>query len=447
MGRGGRQVQTLYRLIPVPIFALVDCNNFYASCEKLFNPRLRDRPVVVLSNNDGCIVARSAEVKALGIPMGVPWFKIRDDARRHGIVAFSSNYALYADLSNRVVEILSGFAPNLEVYSIDESFLELSGMPLPDGGLAAYGAGIRQRISDWLGLAVCVGIAPTKTLAKLANHCAKKGLAGSDGVCDFTSMRQDEVTALFDRIEVGEVWGVGRKIDARLETMGVRTVRQLRDADAEVIRSRFSVVLERTVRELRGSSCIDLEEAVPDRQQIMVSRSFGHLVTDLDELEEAVASYIARAAEKLRCQDSLAGAVQVYVRTNIFKPEVPQYQRGVTLPLPEATSDTRILAGWARRILRRIYRPGFGYHKAGVMLLDLRPAGNRQFSLLDGQGGAGDTRSDKLMSVLDGVNQRYGRGSLRLAAEGVDRTWRMRRGNLSPRYTTDWSGLAVVKAG
>ena len=307
MGCGGRQVQALCRLIPVPVFALVDCNNFYASCEKLFNPRLKDRPVVVLSNNDGCVVARSAEVKALGIPMGVPWFKIRDDARRHGIVAFSSNYALYADMSNRVVDVLSGFAPNLEVYSIDESFLELSGMPLPEGGLAAYGAEIRQRIADWLGLAVCVGIAPTKTLAKLANHCAKKGLAGADGVCDFTALTRDELTALFDRIEVGEVWGVGRKIDARLAAMDIRTVRQLRDADAEAIRSRFSVVLERTVRELRGISCIDLEEVVPDRQQIMVSRSFGHLVQDLDELEEAVASYIARAAEKLRSQDSLAG--------------------------------------------------------------------------------------------------------------------------------------------
>ena len=447
MGRGCRQVQALCCLIPVPVFALVDCNNFYASCEKLFNPKLKDRPVVVLSNNDGCVVARSAEVKALGIPMGVPWFKIQDEARRHRIVAFSSNYALYADLSNRVVEVLSGFAPNLEVYSIDESFLELSGMPLPDGGLAAYGAGIRQRISDWLGLAVCVGIAPTKTLAKLANHCAKKSLAGADGVCDFTALTQDELTALFERIDVGEVWGVGRKIDARLEAMGIRTVRQLRDADVEVIRSRFSVVLERTVRELRGVSCLHLEEVIPDKQQIMVSRSFGSLVHDLGELEEAVASYIARAAEKLRSQDSLAGAVQVYIRTNIFKPGVPQYQRGVTLPLPEATADTRILTGWALGILRRIYRPGFGYHKAGVMLLDLRPAGNRQLSFLDGQGGAGDARSDKLMSVLDGVNQRYGRGSLRLAAEGVDRAWRMRRGNLSPRYTTDWAGLAVVRAG
>jgi DNA polymerase V len=430
----------------VPVFALVDCNNFYASCEKLFNPRLKNRPVIVLSNNDGCVVARSAEVKALGIPMGVPWFKIQDEAKRHGIVAFSSNYALYADMSNRVVEVLSGFAPNLEVYSIDESFLELSGIPLPEGGLAAYGYVIRQRIADWLGLAVCVGIAPTKTLAKLANHCAKKGLAGADGVCDFTAISPDDLTALFNQIEVSEVWGVGRKIDARLETMGIRTVRQLRDMDAETIRSRFSVVLERTVRELRGISCINLEEVVPDRQQIMVSRSFGHLVHDLAELEEAVASYIARGAEKLRAQDALAGSVHVYIQTNIFKPDVPQYQRGVTVPLPAATDDTRVLTRWSLRILRRIYRPGFGYHKAGITLMELRPRSNRQFSLFDGQGGAGDARSDRLMTVLDGINQRYGRGALRLAAEGGDRTWQMRRGNLSPRYTTDWAALAVVTA-
>jgi DNA polymerase V len=444
VGRRRREIQAAG--LTVAVFALVDCNNFYASCEKLFDPTLKHRPVVVLSNSDGCVVARSAEAKALGIPMGAPWFQIEKEARRHGVVAYSSNYALYADMSNRVVEILAGFAPGIEVYSIDESFLDLSAMASAVGDLAEYGARIRERIADWLGLAVCVGIAPTKTLAKLANHCAKKGLAGNDGVCDFSMLRPHELDDLFERIEVGEVWGVGRKIDARLETMGIRTVRQLRDTDAEVIRSRFSVVLERTVRELHGISCIDLEEVVPPRQQIMVSRSFGVLVHDLANLEEAVASYIARAAEKLRSQASLAGAVQVYVRTNIFKPDVPQYQRGVTVPLPASTDDTRILTRWALRILRRIYRPGFGYHKAGITLMELRPRSNRQFSLFDGQGGAGDARSDRLMTVLDGINQRYGRGSLRLAAEGVDRTWQMRRGNLSPCYTTDWSGLAVVRA-
>lgn len=430
----------------MPVFALVDCNNFYASCEKLFDPKLKGTPVVVLSNNDGCVVARSAEVKALGIPMGVPWFQIREQARRHGIVAFSSNYALYADMSNRVVEVLSGFTSNIEVYSIDESFLEVSGFSNWPGGLAGYGEEIRQRIADWLGLAVCVGIAPTKTLAKLANHCAKKGLAGTAGVCDFTTMAPEMLTCLLGRIEVGEVWGVGRKISARLDAMGIKTVRELRDMNAETIRASFSVVLERTVRELRGVSCLALEELVPDRQQIMSSRSFGTLVYDLADLEEAVASYIAKGAVKLRAQDSLAGAVQVYIRTNIFKPEVPQYQRGVTVPLPEASADTRVLTAWALKVLRRIYRPGFGYHKAGVMLLNLVPRTSRQFALFDAQGSAMDGRSERLMGVLDSINGRYGRGVLRLAAEGVDRSWQMRRGNLSPGYTTTWAGLPRVRA-
>lgn len=427
----------------MPVFALVDCNNFYASCEKLFDPKLKNKPVVVLSNNDGCVVARSAEVKALGIPMGVPWFKLRDEAKRYGIVAFSSNYALYAELSNRVVEVLSMFSPNIEVYSIDESFLEISGFERR--GYQAYGAEIRQRVADWLGLAVCVGIGPSKTLAKLANHAAKKNLAGTEGVCDFTTMAPATLDALFARIEVGEVWGVGRKIEARLESMGIRTVQQLRDADAELMRSKFSVVVERTVRELRGVSCLELQEVVPEKQQIMSSRSFGQLVYDLAELEEAVASYVAKAAEKLRNQESLAGAVQVHIRTNVFKPEVPQYQRAVTVPLPEASSDTRVLTRWGLRVLRRIYRPGFGYHKAGITLMNIVPATNQQFSLF-ASGASLDARSQKLMGVLDCINGKYGRGSLRLAAEGVEKVWQMRRGNLSPRYTTEWDSLAVVQA-
>jgi DNA polymerase V len=425
------------------VFALVDCNNFYASCEKLFNPKLKDRPIVVLSNNDGCVVARSAEVKALGIPMGVPWFQIQAEARQHGIVAFSSNYALYADMSNRVVEVLSAFSPGIEVYSIDESFLDLAGFERQ--GYASYGAEIRQRVADWLGLAVCVGIGPSKTLSKLANHCAKKNLAGANGVCDFTVMSDEELTQLFGKIEVGEIWGVGRKISARLIEGGIQTVRQLRDADAETIRSRFSVVLERTVRELRGVSCLQLEEAVPDKQQIISSRSFSALLYDLADLEEAVASYIAKAAEKLRAQDSLAGAVQVHIRTNIFKPEAPQYQPAITVPLPDASSDTRVLTRWALRALRRIYRPGYGYHKAGVTLLNIVPKANQQFSLFANVGSP-SASANKLMDTLDCINQRYGRGALRLAAEGIDRSWQMRRGNLSPGYTTSWEGLPVVSA-
>ena len=253
----------------MPTFALVDCNNFYASCEKLFDPQLENRPVVVLSNNDGCVVARSAEAKTLGIPMGIPWFKLKDEATRHGIVAFSSNYALYADMSDRVTGVLRQFSPDVEVYSIDESFLELSGFPR--GWLEEYGREIRERILAWTGIAVCVSIGPSKTLAKLANHCAKKGLAGQGGSCDIGTMGETSLGSLLERIPVGEVWGVGRKIEARLEGMGIRNALALRNADPETVRSRFSVVLERTVRELRGTSCLELEEVAPDKRQIMLS--------------------------------------------------------------------------------------------------------------------------------------------------------------------------------
>jgi len=279
----------------------------------------------------------------------------------------------------------------------------------------------------------------------LANHVAKKHLAGTEGVCDFTAMSPVALDALFSRIKVGEVWGVGRKIKARLEAMGIRTILQLRDADAELMRSKFSVVVERTVRELRGVSCLDLQEVVPEKQQIMSSRSFGQLVYDLAELEEAVASYVSKAAENLRVQNSLAGAVQVYIRTNVFKPEAPQYQRAVTVPLPEATSDTRVLTRWTLRVLRRIYRPSFGYHKAGITLTNIVPVTNQQLSLF-ASGGVVDARSQQLVGALDGINGKYGRGTLRLAAEGVENVWQMRRGNLSPRYTTEWDSLAVVRA-
>ena len=387
------------------------------------------------------MVARSAEVKALGIPMGVPWFKIQKEAKQYGIVAFSSNYALYADMSNRVVEVLGQFTPNLEVYSIDESFLDLTGF---NRDLVEYGQEIRQRIQRWLGLAVCVGIASTKTLAKLANHCAKKGLAGTDGVCDFSSMNECQLSQLFAGIDVGEVWGVGRKIHARLADLGITTVQQLRDADPDMIRAKFSVVLERTVRELRGVSCLELEEVAPDKQQIMCSRSFGQYVEDRDQLEEVVASYVSRAAEKLRNQDSLAGVLMVFIRTNPFNPREPQYHRSMSIPLPEATADTRILINWALRVLRRIYRSGFAYQKAGVMLTDLRPRTMAQASLFSDPE---DDRSRQLMATLDVINQRWGRGTLRSAAEGMEKPWQMKRQRLSPGYTTDWAGLPVVSGG
>jgi len=422
------------------VFALVDCNNFYASCEKLFDPKLEGVPLVVLSNNDGCVVARSAEVKALGIPMGIPWFKLRDEAQKWGIQALSSNYTLYADMSNRVVEVLEGFSPHVEVYSIDESFLSLEGFASRE--LEDYGRAIRQRVQDWLGLAVCVGIAETKTLAKLANHCAKKGHAGRAGVCDFTRIPPTEFSALLAKIKVGETWGVGPRLAPRLEAMGIHTVQDLRDADPTRIRARFSVVLERTVRELKGVSCLSLEETLPDKKQIVSSRSFGQRIGAFEYLADALAFHATRAAEKLRAQRSIAGALTVFIRTNPFALKDAQYQRSLTIPLPQATQDTRELVKWSGRGLRRIYRGGFSYAKAGVMLSQIRPAVFEQADLF---GSIEDTdRSDTLMEIMDQINQRWGRGTLRTASEQAEGIWKMNRGNLSPRYTTSWDELPTV---
>lgn len=431
--------------MPAPLFALVDCNSFYASCEKLMDPTLRDTPVVVLSNNDGNVVARSPEAKALGVPMGIPWFQLKDLAQREHIRAFSSNYALYADLSNRVVEILQGFTPHLEVYSIDEAFLDLAGFNwLEREALHAYGLRIRERIARWLGLAVCVGIASTKTLAKLANHCGKKALVDGSGVCDFTAMAPTALERLLARIPVGEVWGVGARLSAQLQEAGIVTVLDLKCAEASWIRSRFSVVLERTVQELRGVPCLSLEEMAPAKQQIMCSRSFGQPVWAEAALREALTTFVSRAAEKLRSQASEAGAIHVFIRTNPFKPDAPQYQRAVTQPLPVPTSDTRRLAQAAIRVLSRIYRPGFAYQKAGVMLTALAPRATRQDTLFDT--GLNKTRDAELMATLDKINQKWGRGTVRLLAEEGPRNWQMKRGHVSPACTTDWDAVLTVRA-
>ena len=294
-----------------PLFALVDVNNFYVSCERAFNPRLAHVPVVVLSNNDGCAVARSNEVKALGVKMGAPWFKLKDLAREHGIVALSSNYTLYGDMSNRVVSVLREFSLDIEVYSIDESFLRVETLVHLHGGATAMGHVMRERVRRWTGLPVCAGFGASKTLAKFANHLAKKNPV-FDGVCDLSSMTDSERNGWMAKIEVGEVWGVGRRIAARLETMGVRTVLDLATTDLKALRTQFGVVMERTASELRGISCLELEDLADPKQQIMASRSFGEMVLDIGEISEAVAWHIDRAAEKLRAQASVAGAVHVF---------------------------------------------------------------------------------------------------------------------------------------
>lgn len=420
-------------------FALVDGNNFYVSCERVFNPSLEGKPVVVLSNNDGCAVARSAEVKALGIKMAMPWFQMRDLAKQHGIIALSSNYTLYADMSNRMMSVLRQFSPQQEIYSIDECFLGLDGF---NRDLTAYGQQIRQQVRRWTGIPVCVGIAPTKTLAKLANHVAKKQPKWN-GVCDLGAMPEQALNTLLAQIEVGEVWGVGKKLREQLAAMKLHTVLALKQADAALIRKRFSVVLERTVLELRGISCLELEEITPNKQQIVCSRSFGQPVLHLAELNEAVSSYVTRAAEKLRRQSSLAGAIHVYITTGPFREKDPQYSQGITIPLPEAADDTKKLIRAALWGLRQIYRPGYRYAKAGVMLMELGSASGRQHTLFTDQ--ETEQRSAKLMQALDSINRKMGKDTLFLASSGIGKGWRMKQGNKSPCYTTHWGELAEVR--
>lgn len=417
--------------------ALVDVNNFYVSAERIFNPKLEGVPVVVLSNNDGCVVARSPEVRAMGIPMGEPWFKLRDLAKKHGIVALSSNYALYADISNRVMAVLSDFSPRQEVYSIDECFLDLEGMANP----TQTGHVIRMRIRKWVGVPVCVGIAPTKTLAKLANHVAKKR-PHYQGVCNFKTMPAEDLDQILASIEVGEVWGIGRKLTTHLQGGGIQTVKQLRDFDIHRLRRRFGVVIERTVRELRGEPCLEMTEVSPPKQQIISSRTFGRCVTDLHELEEAVSTYMSRAAEKLRRQASVAASAYVYIRTNPHKDGEPQYSPGMMIGLPHPTNDTRELVQAASACLHQIYREGFRYQKAGIMLSDITPEGVSQGDLFSSQ--SMTPQASKIMSTLDQINRKMGKGSLRLASDGVGQEWKMKTGNKSPAYTTRWAELPEV---
>lgn len=420
--------------------ALIDVNNFYVSCERVFNPSLEGKPMVVLSNNDGCAIARSNEAKALGVKMGEPWFKLKDLARRHGIIAYSSNYALYADMSNRVMEILRGFSPQQEVYSIDECFLDLTGFERRD--LTDYGLEIRSRIKQWVGLPVCVGIGASKTLAKLANHIAKKN-PEFNGVCDSNAMTEQEWNNWLARIEVGEVWGIGRKLAPQLNAMGIHTVLDLKRADTATIRSRFSVVLEKTIRELNGTVCIDLEEAPPTKQQIVSSRSFGMPVTDLQSLAESVTLYMSRAAEKLRRQQSCASSVHVFIRTSPFKPDEPYYANSLTIPLPSPTDDTVKLVRAVLWGLKRIYKPGYRYQKAGVMLSELVPLDQCQGDLFAQT--PQTTRSARLMAAMDSINRSMGRQTVKLAAEGFRQPWKMKQGNRSPGYTTRWEELPIIK--
>ena len=419
--------------------ALIDVNNFYVSCERVFNPKLINKPVVVLSNNDGCAVARSNEVKALGVGMGAPWFKMKELAKQHGIIALSSNYALYADMSNRVMSILRDFSPDQEVYSIDESFLDLTGFQTRD--LVRYGQQMRKRILKWTGLPVCVGIGSTKTLAKLANHCAKKRTV-FNGVCNFNAMTDDELDALLNDIAVGEIWGVGRKLAPKLEALGYNTVLDLKGANAIDLRQQFSVVMQKTIHELNGIVCMELEDVVPAKKQILSSRSFGFAVRDYNSLAESITLYMSRAAEKLRKQHSFAGSVYVYIRTSPFKPDDPFYSNGMTIPLATSTDDSRRLVRVALWGLKQLYRPNYNYAKAGVMLSELVTGEAVQTDLFSQV--QVSVKSSELMAAMDRINHKMGKESIKLASEGFTRPWRMRQENKSPSYTTRWEDVPKV---
>lgn len=421
------------------VFALVDCNSFYASCEKVFVPALADRPVVVLSNNDGCVIARSAEAKAVGIPMGKPAYQCRELFRRHDVAVFSSNYALYGDLSARVMKTLAGFTPALDVYSIDEAFLDLTGLPQ---AVHRYGRHIRETVARWIGIPVSIGIGPTKTLAKVANRAAKKDPA-LDGVLDFSACPDPD--AVLERFPVEDVWGIGRRYAAMLARHGVVNARQFRDLPRDWVRKKMTVGGLHTLLELRGTPCLSLEEIAPVRKSVVASRSFGQAVTTIEDMREALASHASRAAQRLRAERLVAGGVTVWLQTNTFIAGEPQYANSAFAALPVATAHTGAVVQTAFKVLDGIFRPGFRYKKVGVMLSGLERTGNRQLSLL-APPREQDARAERLMAALDAINARFGRDVLRLAACGIEQPWQMKRAAKSPSYTTSWAELPVVKA-
>ena len=419
--------------------ALIDCNNFYVSCERVFNPALKRKPVIVLSNNDGCVIARSQEVKDLGIKMGVPWFKVQNLARHHKIIVFSSNYTLYADMSNRVMKIISEFAPNQEVYSIDECFLDLTGFK--HLGLTDYGQRIRSTINRLVGLPVCVGVGASKTLAKLANHIAKK-CSIFDSVCNLNEITQDTLDLLFSKIKVGEVWGVGRCIEKKLAKLGVNTVFDLKQSSPQALRKQFSVLMERTIRELNGESCIPLEEIAPLKKQLVCSRGFGIPVSSLSELSEAVITYATRVAEKLRRQRSVTAMVYVFIQTDPFKKKDRQYNSGRLIHLTNPTDDTRILINAVLTGLKSIYKSGFAYKKAGVLLDDLLPFSQHQKSLFDDK--EAQAHSEFLMQAIDEINDTMGSGTIKFFGEGLKKQWRAKAEKKTRCYTTRIDEIPVA---
>ena len=458
------------------MYALIDGNNFYVSCERAFRPSLQGRAVVVLSNNDGCAISRSDEAKAMGVKMGQPFFELRHLVELQGLVCLSANFELYGDMSDRMMSLAAGLGPVQEVYSIDESFIgDLAGVR----DLTRRAWAIRSRIERWLGIPCCVGLAPTKTLAKLCNHVAKSAErkpgsypAHLARVCNWLELAQapglnldqDQKSGgkdvgsmqaeILRRTLASDVWGIGKRLAARLAEIGVVTALDVSRMPVSLVRGRFGVVLERTVRELQGVSCISMELAPPPKQQIACTRSFGHAITDLPPLIEAVSEFASRAGEKLRSQGLRAGAINVFAHTSPFRPG-RRFYRNATIQLQPPSSDSQVLVGAAVRGIQSFYEPGYRLSKAGVMLLDLAPSSLEQGDLLEGlASGAGrparDPRGSGLMEAVDRLNGRFGKGAVHLGSTGFadqdEAGWRMRQERRTPRYTTRIGEIPLVRA-
>lgn len=421
------------------MFALVDCNNFYASCERLFDRKLRDRPIVVLSNNDGCVVARSAEAKALGIEMGGPYFKIKDILAYHNVAVFSSNYTLYGDMSQRVMETLSQFSPDIEIYSIDEAFLSLKGFD----SLLALADTIRTTIKQWTGIPVSVGIAPTKTLAKLANHTAKKNPL-YNGHCLLDS--SSTWAPVLEKFPIRDVWGIGRQYAQMLNGHGIDTALKFSQLPDSWLRSHMSVVGVRTAQELRGIPCLELELEPEPKKGITVSRSFGNRITGYDELSQALTSYVTRAGEKLRREKLQAKHMQVFMHTSPHatdKIKDPYYAPQMSFALPQYTDFTPELIHYALWALKQMYKKGFRYMKCGVILTELSVGGKHNLDLFDKRDSA---RQNSLMVAMDKLNSRMGQRTLFYGSSGIDRAWVGVSTQKSRSYSTDWNNLLEVRS-
>lgn len=413
------------------MFGLVDCNNFYASCERVFNPALNGKPIVVLSNNDGCVIARSNEAKSLGIKMGVPAYQIKELVNKHGVAVFSSNYTLYGDMSGRVMSMLTDLAPEIEIYSIDEAFLNLDGIK----ELSTTGRQIVEKTTHGTGIPVSMGIAQTKTLAKVANKFAKKYKAYNQLCIIDTEEKRIKALKLTN---IGDVWGIGRRQAAKLEKQEVKTAYDFTQLSGSWVRKNMTVVGERTWKELRGISCIDMESAPLAKKQICTSRSFGKMLTDIDTMAEAIATHASTCAKKLREQKSHAVSLMVFIHTNNFREDLPQYWKNTVIHLPVPTNDTQEIVHYALTGLKTIFRDGYQYKKAGVIITEITEGA--QLGLFDS---IDRDKREKLQQAVDKINGKHSQ-RVKLAVQGTDRDWKLKQEQLSGRYTTDMNQIINI---